>query len=206
MKRTSALVAALVLIAAIVGISSTHVSASTITPGLTITADSGIVGYWTGSIGYQFTANSNVAVNALGMYAPTGDSSGSQVGLWDASGNLLASTTIQFGDPIVSGFQWDSITPVNLKSGNNYLVGGLGYYTFNEGYATDPRISYVQDAWAFNGSGLVFPDQVEFTPGGFPGGNVSLSAVPEPGTITLAGFGMVCLAGLAWRRRQKAVA
>jgi hypothetical protein len=207
MKCFSTKVAAVMLtVAGIAGIASlSNVSAGSINPGLTITADSGINFTWGSSIGYQFTVNSNVSVNALGMFTDGGTVGGpEQVGLWDTAGNLLASTSVQPGDPVVGLFQYDFISPVALSAGSSYLVAGVGNYTFGEGFVTDPRITYTNDVWADNGQGLVFPNLVEGTPGGFPGGTVSLSAVPEPGSVALVGLGMVCLAGFAWRRRQKA--
>jgi hypothetical protein len=174
-------------------------------PGVDFTG-AGSVGFtsqtWT--LGYEFSANVDTAVTALGTWN-SGISGTFAVGLWDSSGNLLAQTNVDTGGTQDGSAPWvfSAIGPVSLTAGNIYYVGSYGdsYYTYNvSGFTVDPRITFISDAWT--GGGLAFPTNHSGTVGFF-GGNVELgSAVPEPATwaTMVAGIGVV---GGAMRRRRK---
>ena len=166
------------------------------------------------NLGYLFTANQNVSVTALGTYDYNQDgfSQDQQVGLWTSSGVLIASTYVSNSDPLTGFWRFHNITPVNLVSGQSYVVGsqgGEGYTWFTNGMAVAPQITFNRDAFYYIGdlsnSPLYFPTQTDGfgqgLGGGFFGGNVMLSsATPEPGTLALAGPAFLVLAGLARRK------
>lgn len=97
------------------------------------------------------------------------------------------------------------------SGGSNYFAGSYGvtHYAFDvSNFSTDPRITYVSDAWT--GGGLSFPNQDSGLTGtngrhGFFGGNIELAngQVPEPGIVALLGIG---LAGIAASRRRRSAA
>ena len=127
-------------------------------------------------------------------------------------GNLLTSTTVQSTDSVVGHFQWHSIPDFLLAPGT-YTIGGeyLGgpFPTQATGLVTDPRFTWVTDEQLF-GSGLHDPT---FSTGGSYGQNGILaadfsigsngSAVPEPATLTMLGFGVAGLLGYGWRKRKQ---
>jgi hypothetical protein len=60
------------------------------------------------TVGWRFLVNQNISVDGLGVfdYQNDGFVSGSlQVGLWDDSGQLLASTSVSSSDSLISGFR-----------------------------------------------------------------------------------------------------
>ena len=78
------------------------------------------------TIGFSFTANSNIVVTGLGVWdASTGDplTQNHQVGLWDAGGNLLASGTVLTNSPLTGSWRYVTISPVTLNAGQTYFAG-----------------------------------------------------------------------------------
>jgi hypothetical protein len=116
------------------------------------------------TLGFQFTANSAITVNALGIFDSSQDglAVSHDVGLWDMGGNLLASTTVASGtaDPLTNQFRYHSITPVTLVAGQTYNIGGLFLdgsdpNTFPgdaQNFVTDPSITFVQNAYVSGGT------------------------------------------------------
>jgi hypothetical protein len=153
--------------------------------------------YW--SLGYEFTANSAVSVVGLGTfdYGQDGLAGPQQVGLWDASEDLLASAFVDNSDPLQGFWRFAAISPVTLVPGDTYYVasqGGEGYAFYANGFMVNPDITFVEDAYQYVGttsnSPLTFPGQSEGITvaegGGIFGGNVEFgSAIPEPGTCLL---------------------
>ena len=73
--------------------------------------------------GFQFKVLQSVSATALGLYVGSSNFTGTyQVDLWDISGNLIASATVQTGDPMNGSFAFHAITPVTLVQGENYIV------------------------------------------------------------------------------------
>jgi hypothetical protein len=150
-------------------------------------------------LGYQFTANANATVVGLGVfdYNQDGLAGPQQVGLWDASQDILASVFVDNTDPLQGFWRFAAISPITLVAGDTYYVasqGGEGYTWNTGGFTVNPDITYVQDAWVYIGdtsnSPLAFPlesDGVTAAQGGaYLGGNVEFgSAIPEPGTCLL---------------------
>lgn len=182
---------------------------ATPTSGITVSGgNEGIFdGPWT--LGYQFKATGAITVTALGAYDLGGDgfAVSHDVGLWDASGNLLASTTVSSSDALTDMFRYHSISGVDLTAGETYYVGADNY-----GYGGDP---YLLDADITNSAGatyltgaynasdtLAFP-VFTFDAHGYFGGNFQYgetSNVPEPASLGLIAAGMLGLTAL--RRKQ----
>jgi Domain of unknown function (DUF4082) len=146
------------------------------------------------SLGWEFQANTTVTVDGLGNWdtgSPSNLSGPQQVGLWDSSGNLLASAFVTDSSTQIGSFwAFTMITPVTLTAGDFYVVGAEGGadYTGIVPITVAPQITYVQDMFTFNNgvnSPLVEP---QFSEGltttaaaGLFGGNILISTVPEPG-------------------------
>lgn len=162
------------------------------------------------SLGYKFHVNADVTAVGLGTFDFGADGlvGPQQVGLWDSSGNLLASTFVDNSSALEGVWRFKSIAPVALGAGQSYYVasqGGEGYTFSPSDLTVDPSITFEQDAWHYVGSTdaspLAFPDMTLGTVGFF-GGNVLLGAptsVPEPFSLALLGIG-----GLAFGASRRA--
>jgi hypothetical protein len=163
------------------------------------------------TLGYEFYAYNTTTVDALGLYDGGGDglTNSHAIGIWNASGDLLASTVVSSGtsDPLVSDFRYADITPLTLSAGNYYSIGAV----FTQGdesliYGGDdisavPAVAYV-GATFVNGSTL--QDPISFAPyGGFFGPNFEVvSATPEPAAWATLGIGAVLALLVAGRKRS----
>jgi len=169
------------------------------------------------SLGYQFIANNAVAVTGLGTfdYQQGRLASPQQVGLWDSSGTLLASTFVDNSDPLTGFWRFAPIAPVTLTPGDTYYVasqGGEGYTWQTSGFTVSPNITFVNDAWEFTGgtsnTPLTFPATSDgFTQsegGGLFGANIEFgtSAIPEPGYFVVVFAGLAGLIAIKRRGRQ----
>lgn len=133
------------------------------------------------------------------------------VGIWDASGNLLASTTVPAGTvaPIMGGYRYESISGLALTAGDVYYVGSVNGVD-NDGWLQDPsvltaapEITYLSRRYEVSGGGLVFPDLAGSGTTGYFGGNflfASGTATPEPGTLLMLGSGLLATVGAARRK------
>lgn len=187
--------------------------------GVTIDQRREIGGTVNATLGWSFTANQAVLVDGLGFWDDTfasGLDLPHQVGLWNADGSvLLASTTIQAGtaSALIGGFRFESIAPVALVAGREYVLGAFFPSGAVEDYNYDATgqdllkvtfangITY-QRARFLNSSTFGFPTGID-APGnlGSFGPNLSISAVPEPTGAALWGLGAVGLAAIGrWRR------
>lgn len=163
--------------------------------------DGGIVAgnsFGTASFGTQ-------TINSLGFVDVGSDGiSGSyQVGLWDASQTLLASTIVTPSSPLINGFRYAPIAPVTLPNNSTFTIGALlpanpsdpwleaQFLTLGVGYTG-------QGLGRFQSSGtLVFPGTLDDTP--YVVVNASDVVVPEPGVLGV--IGVALLAGRVRRRR-----
>jgi len=162
------------------------------------------------TIGWQFDLSSPVTVTALGFLDYDGDMVDSHpVGIWDVNGILLATATVQPGDPETGGFLFRAITPVDLPAGSGYVAGALP--TINDTWGNGAAyahysapVSFVQYVYGPGGT-LNFPS----TAGGYVGQNVyalanfkfTTSVAPLPPAVLLFGSGLMALAG--WQRCRK---
>jgi hypothetical protein len=165
------------------------------------------------TIGWSFTVTTPVIVTDLGIWDYAGHTlvHDHPVGIWDAGGTLLASTTITASStPVASSSgegQWlfNSIHPLVLTDGH-YVVGALIYFNdlvdggqTKAKSTTAPGVTYDANA-EFYANSLSFPSGTfaGFDAGNF-GGNFELASVPEPSTLNLLGMAGVCLAVAARR-------
>lgn len=193
--------------------SASLLSAGTL--GVATSNDNVFVNTGTWTLGYSFLVNSPITVTGLGVFDDNSDglNVSHDVGLWDANGNLLASTTVGAGTvaPLNGFYRMASISGVSLTAGNIYYVGSVNGID-NDGWLQDPsslvaapEITYLSRQFEFSGGGLVFPDLAGSGSTGYFGGNFEFgtSTVPEPGSLLMLGSGVLAAAG-AFRRKFRA--
>jgi hypothetical protein len=163
------------------------------------------------TLGWQFTISSPIEVTALGLFDDSQDGlvDSHVSGLWDSSGNLLASTTIQSGttDPLDAQFRYASITPVELTAGT-YFIGAV-FATSDDpvlfpgspaGFATAPQITF--DIATFAGGATLADPTATFSGGpGFFGSNFEFTPAPEPASLVVLATGLIALS--VQRKRRK---
>lgn len=196
----------MLLSAAVLGLAAPVVRADT--PALSFTDPGTSFTNGSYSIGFEFTVNSNINVTSLGFFG-TQLAQSHDVGIYDISGNLLTSTTVNPGDPTTGFFSYHAITPFALTSGTSYVIAaetGIENYSYSPtGFSTDPSITFDEDLYV-SSSTLAFPG----SSGGFTGwfgpnfmveSSSTGNTVPEPSSLALlAGLG---LSGSAFARRRK---
>ena len=196
--------------------SSAPPAVAEVAPAIDFTSPGIVLSNTSFTLGYQFTANAGAVVDGLAVWNDFSVTPGSaDVGLWDAAGTLLASTTVTTSSPTIGTADWSytPIAPIALTLGAMYVVGSFGSDAqvafFNSGITVDPRITYVQDAFIAS-SALQFPSQTVSNPIELAdfGANVILGPIPEPSTwaMTLAGFAAVGLLGAVRARKGIAAA
>lgn len=163
------------------------------------------------TLGWSFTVNQNITLDALGVYDSDQDGLGQShdVGVFDAGGTLLAATTVASGTSgtLIDKYRFQSIAGLTLTTGNTYSIGAVwldgtdGMLFDNGGISFSPDVNYVDSNFAagstlqnpaFNGGG-----------GGYYGPNFTYTtaAVPEPSSIAMLGIGAIGL--FARRKRQQ---
>jgi hypothetical protein len=175
------------------------------------------------NFGWYFDVTTPVDVTALGLFDTGSDglTDDHPVGIWDAAGDLLATTTITNADPLtpatassLGGWRFAAITPVMLDPGS-YTIGA--YYPtaadFFVGNAISPTtadgITYVSGGVT---PGMIqgFHDLTGTDAGGDPGffgPNFLIaepeSLIPEPGSLGLLASGLLVMAGVAFTRVRR---
>jgi hypothetical protein len=173
------------------------------------------------SLGFQFTTNTAITIKSLGFYDYNKDglTQDHDVGIYDATGNLLVFTTVLTTDPPVSFFRFHDITPYTLSSGQTYYImavsGSEKYAYFTEEFTVDSSLTYVTDVWYWDfkldpqrpqqTKKLTFPNGSSETTqaqgGAYFGPNFSTDYVaPLPGSLFLVVSGLLGLLGVGRRR------
>jgi Domain of unknown function (DUF4082)/PEP-CTERM motif len=171
------------------------------------------------TLGFEFTVANTTSLTALGVYdsGQDGLDSAAQVGVWDATGDLLLSATVPSGTDgtLDNDFRFVSVSSFTLTAGTDYVIGAyladgsassLGTDQGGAG-SVDPNVIIIEDSYT-NSSSLSFPNASDGHSGGaWLGANFETGAagVPEPASwaLMICGFG---LAGAALRHRRIATA
>src|SRR5271165_2364890 len=74
------------------------------------------------NLGLVFSVNSDITVDALGIYDQPYLTAPETVGLYNAAGDLLDFTTVTLSDRVVNGYRFQSIAPFTLPGGQFYTV------------------------------------------------------------------------------------
>jgi hypothetical protein len=163
------------------------------------------------TLGFEFTVDAGQQFMAtdLGLFDSSQDGlfEAHAIGLWDAGGTLLASTTIPAGlaAGLTNQFRYVAIAPVLLNAGN-YRVGAV--FTSGSdpnifpggatGFAMAAGMTFVGSRF-IAGAALTDPTATAGADPSYFGPNINATAVPEPFTVLLVGAGLA--SGLARRRR-----
>ncbi len=172
------------------------------------------------TVGFEFLADQNITVTALGLYNPSSytlqNSTSSAaltvnhaVGLWNASGTLLATATVGPSNTLINSFYYAGVSSVALMAGQDYFLGAYftgaddQYISSTTGITTAPAITYIGGTYV-QGDSLADPTIVGYTNNGRFGPNIEFNVTPaavtpEPGTLWLLGTGVAGILGV--RRR-----
>jgi hypothetical protein len=175
------------------------------------------------TFGWQFTVDSPITVDALGIFdfGADGLAGVHELSLWTNGGALLRTTPISTATSVpvpstssLGNWRFSSIVPILLAVGD-YVVGAhpdttsnvtLGEFDrvmFNATASTVPGVTFVEPRFAL---GPGFPANTTLGSDGFFGPNLFIAtpAVPGPASLALLGAAVAGLAGLAaWRRHRR---
>lgn len=164
------------------------------------------------TVGWIFETTQTVTISQLGIwdFQMDGLLADHQVGIFDASGNLLVETTVQAGmaspldGPVIGGGQWryEDISPLMLAAGT-YTIGAL--YNNNDVFESDaefvttsPALIFGEERFNSEGDGFGFPTQSVGRIGVF-GPNFNFTGIPEPNMSAIA----VLFCSVVFRRRRQ---
>jgi Domain of unknown function (DUF4082)/PEP-CTERM motif len=160
------------------------------------------------SLGFVFTATSAFAVDALGYYDNGGLTDVHQVGLYNSSGTLLASATVDGSGAQMGFFNYTLISDVDLVAGQTYQVvgtsGNVDPYAYDTvGFSTASNITFGENIYTVSNTLAFGTISVSGVSNGWFGPNFEeASTVPEPSTLALFGTGLLSACGLVRRRLQ----
>jgi hypothetical protein len=172
------------------------------------------------TVGFEFTANTDLMVNALGFYDHNQDGleDSHKVGIFDTNGELLTSVKLSNGtnETLDGKFRYKAIDSITLTAGQSYIIAGLATgddgYTYGnfgttiQGLTISPDITVDPLASLYQyGSSLKFPTQ-HFRYDLYPMVNfkyAAVSSVPLPAAFPLLGAGLAGLAGMQRRFSKK---
>jgi len=208
---------------AVAMVTASSVSASTI--GLEVQSGSTSNVIIDTTIGWSFSVNRAISLDALGYYDYQGDGllQSYQVGLWQDDGELLSTATVAAGtaSPLIDSFRYSLVAPILLVPGKTYVLGGVANTGFSDTgdrvidvarITTAPEITFLQNRGSMiESTALLFPDTNFSSQGtGCFGPNLAFEVpptprpVPEPETLILTGTGLVVT--LARRRNRRTAA
>lgn len=159
-------------------------------------------GNW--SLGWEFTVNQPVVVQALGFYddQKNGLTQAYDVGIYNSAQVLVVAGQVQPNDPLISWWRWTNVTPTLLVPSDRYQIAavtGAENYTWDPvGFVVDPRVNYLANSFFNPASGvLAYPNASDSFVGYF-GPNFSMDpvAVPVPGALLLVLPGVAGVLGL----------
>ena len=155
-----------------------------------------------GTAGWTFQPLTDISVTALGafQYAVT-NTPAIEVGLWNATGTLLASNTVTTASLLLDQSMYESITPVTLTAGQTYYLGAFGgpmvivaYDPTEEpGSVTMAPEIQLGAAVASTNNDFEFPSGEQGLPGSavlLPNFQFTVVSVPEPTIFCLFGGGL----------------
>jgi Domain of unknown function (DUF4082) len=177
------------------------------------------------TVGFQFTANANLTINALGFYDHNQDglTTSHDVGIFDTNGTLLNSTSVSSGTAgaLDGKFRYAAVPSFTLTSGQSYIIAGLANgqdgYTYGNvgttilGLTTNPTISISPLASLFlYAPSFSFPTDnygYDLYPMvNFKFEEPSISSVPLPAAFPLLGIGLAGLGGMQrWFSKRRSI-
>ena len=159
------------------------------------------------TLGYSFNVTSTVTIDGLGILDVGADGLNNthQVGLWNGSGTLIASTTVGPGssnaEASASGagdFVYSNISDLTLVSGDYtvgalYQIGDTDPVVFNASgiFSNDANVTYGDLQWINTGSFQEPTNSGSSNDRYFGPGIHIASQVPEPGILALLGLGLI---------------
>jgi hypothetical protein len=170
------------------------------------------------TVGFNFTANSNLTVSALGVWEDPANGTAPltqthQVGLWNSSGTLLASATVLTNSPLTGRWRYVSVTPVTLTAGQTYFAGSAITSPYSDTFArvagtvtSSPLITVGNAVANAVAAGFSFPNLTDTTALGRFGPNLMIQAAPStpPTAVPISsaaliavGIGLALLAAFA---------
>lgn len=160
------------------------------------------------SMGFSFTTNQAITIDALADVIDPGPSS--QVRLYDGTGTILAEATVTTSDPHPYSIPFGgvglpgtlplyvaAITPVTLAADTTYYIAAdtpnnASFISQLGGLTTDPSITYGHGVSVFGLGNDPFTDSTGLPPGYLgPDFIIGTTAVPEPSSIILSGFAVI---------------
>ncbi len=182
-----------------------------------LSGDYGDSGIFNDTVGFSFTLkDSPLRVTSLGVYdaGTNGLSRTNFVGLWDNSGSLLASVTINRSTnaPLVGFFRWaDLSSPITLSASNTYRIGAqanIGETRYSGAIpqglfsGTSETTNVFFDGAVRNNAANVFsfPNSAPQAGIAVIGPNATFEVVPEPSTFAL--LLMTAAGALFWVKRR----